>query len=88
LKSIPKLTFDLDRELHPLVKDILETLKLRISIQDLKDLEFGTYFNPDIYDVYIKLLRLFNQINLDAANLNGNLKNGRSSNPAAANALT
>ena len=32
LKSIPKLTFDLDRELNPLVKEILETLKLRISV--------------------------------------------------------
>jgi len=60
LKSIPKFTFELDRDLHSDVRELLETIKLRISVQDVKDLEFGSYFREDIYGLYLKMLCLFN----------------------------
>lgn len=60
LKSIPKFTFELDRELNSEVRELLETIKLRVSVQDVKDLEFGSYFREDIYGLYLKMLSLFN----------------------------
>jgi hypothetical protein len=42
-------------------------------------MEFGSYFNPEMFDVYLKLLRLFNHINIDIANFNGSNAKGRTS---------
>ncbi|CDW80833.1 UNKNOWN [Stylonychia lemnae] len=65
LKSIPKFTFDLDRNIHPQVKQLIEYLKLKVSVQDVKDVDFGCYFGEDIYQVYLKMLEIFNLIAQD-----------------------
>jgi Ulp1 family protease len=62
LNSIPKLTYDLDRPMNHDLKLLLEQMKLKVSIQDLKDLEHGSYFDESIIIMYMKLLRLFSKI--------------------------
>jgi hypothetical protein len=37
----------------------MEQFKLKVSVQDLMDLDYGTYFDTGIYEVYMNLIRLF-----------------------------
>ena len=65
LKSIPKFTFNLDRELHPGVRVMLENMKLKVSVQDLMELENGNYFEEGVVLVYMQLLKLMQLVTLD-----------------------
>lgn len=81
LRSIPKFTFELDRDLHPKVRELLEYMKLRVIIQDVKDLEFGSYFGEEIYEAYMKLLKVLSLIHNDVYSMSnhhqGNQKYNR-----------
>ena len=65
LKAIPKFTFNLDRDLHPGVRVMLENMKLKVSVQDLLELENGAYFEEGVVLVYMQLLKLMQLVTLD-----------------------
>lgn len=37
-------------------------MKLKVSVKDMKDFENGSYFDENIFGVYMKLLHVFSQI--------------------------
>ena len=45
-------------------------MMLRLTIDDLKELEAGTYFDETIFNMYLKLLKLFSQIFSEMYNYN------------------
>jgi Ulp1 family protease len=59
LSSIPKLTYDLHKQSNADIKHLIEQMKLGVTIQDLKDFEFGSYFDDTIFNIYVKLMKLF-----------------------------
>ena len=40
-----------------------------MTVQDLLDLDYGNYFDSGVYDVYMKLLKVFNLIMRDLASV-------------------
>lgn len=53
----------------PVLK-LLEEIKLSVSVQDLKDFEYGSYFDQGIYKIYLKLLKIFSDVMLDIHEFN------------------
>jgi hypothetical protein len=59
------MTFDLTKEFHPELRKLLEEVKVTLKMQDLKDLEFGSYFGIDLFNLYFKILKIMSDIYYD-----------------------
>ena len=70
LTSLPKLTFDLTKDFYVDLRKLLEEVKVTLKMQELKDLEFGSYFGVDIYNLYFKILKIMSDIHYDIQDFN------------------
>ena len=48
---------------------LIDTIKVKVSVQDLVDLDKGTYFDIGVFEVFLKLMKLFHNIALDQHHL-------------------